>query len=62
MLTPEDRLDILEVVSRADDAATRRDADAYVTLFTEDAILDGQKGVNTTAGAIAPGGRAHLGI
>ena len=44
MLTATDRLDILEVVSRADDAATRRDADAYVTFFTNNALLDGDKG------------------
>jgi ketosteroid isomerase-like protein len=44
MLTAADRLDILEVVTRADDAATRRDAEAYVTFFTDDALLDGEKG------------------
>jgi ketosteroid isomerase-like protein len=44
MLTAVDRLDILDVVTRADDAATRRDADAYVAFFTDDAVLDGDKG------------------
>ncbi len=44
MLTAVDRLDILDVVTRADDAATRRDADAYVAFFTNDAVLDGDKG------------------
>ncbi len=44
MLTDTDRLDIVEVVTRADDAATRRDADAYVALFTDDALLEGDKG------------------
>ncbi len=44
MLTGTDRLDILDVVARADDAATRRDADAYVAFFTDDAVLDGDKG------------------
>jgi ketosteroid isomerase-like protein len=39
-----DRFDILDVVARADGAATRRDADAYVALFTEDAVLDGAMG------------------
>ncbi len=39
-----DRLDILEIVARADNAATRRDADAYVSFFTDDALLDGEKG------------------
>jgi ketosteroid isomerase-like protein len=44
MLTTTDRLDILEVVARADNAATRRDVDAYVSFFTDDAVLDGEKG------------------
>jgi ketosteroid isomerase-like protein len=44
MLADTDRLDILEVVARADDAATRRDADAYVGYFTDNAVLDGDKG------------------
>ena len=43
-LPTADRLDILDVLARADTAATRRDADAYVALFTEDAALDGAKG------------------
>jgi hypothetical protein len=33
-LSDADRLAILEVVTRADNAASRRDADAYVALFT----------------------------
>jgi ketosteroid isomerase-like protein len=44
MLTDTDRLNILDVVTRADDAATRRDSDAYVAFFTDDAVLDGDKG------------------
>lgn len=44
MLTDTDRLDILDVVTRADDTATRHDPDAYVAFFTEDAVLDGDKG------------------
>ncbi len=44
MPTTTDRLDILEVVARADNAATRRDADAYVSFFTDDAVLDGDQG------------------
>jgi ketosteroid isomerase-like protein len=44
MLTDTDRLDIVDVVTRADNAATRRDADAYVAFFTDDALLDGDKG------------------
>jgi ketosteroid isomerase-like protein len=43
-LSTGDRLDILETVSRADWAATNRDRDAYVALFTEDAVLDGSQG------------------
>ena len=45
-MTPSvaDRLAILEVITRADEAASRRDADAYVALFTEDALLDGTQG------------------
>ena len=43
-LPAADRLDILEVVTRADEAASRRDANAYVELFTEDAVLDGTQG------------------
>ena len=44
MLSPIDRLDILEVVARADTAATQRDADAYVSCFTSDAVLEGEMG------------------
>jgi ketosteroid isomerase-like protein len=43
-LSAADRLEILDVVSRADAAATRRDAGAYVSLFTDDAVLDGSQG------------------
>ena len=43
-LSAADRLEILDVITQADDAASRRDADAYVELFTEDAVLDGGQG------------------
>jgi uncharacterized protein (TIGR02246 family) len=43
-LSAADRLAILEVITRADDAASRRDADGYVALFTPDAVLDGTQG------------------
>jgi uncharacterized protein (TIGR02246 family) len=43
-LTAEDRLAILDLVTRADEAATHRDADGYVELFTTDAVLDGDQG------------------
>jgi hypothetical protein len=39
-----DRLDILELLASADDAATRRDVAAYVACFTDDVVLDGGKG------------------
>jgi uncharacterized protein (TIGR02246 family) len=43
-LSAADRLAILDVITRADDAASRRDADAYIALFAEDAVLDGTQG------------------
>jgi ketosteroid isomerase-like protein len=43
-LSVADRLDILDLLIRADSAATRRDVDAYVACFTDDAVLDGSKG------------------
>ena len=43
-LAPADRLEILDVITRADSAASRRDADAYTALFTDDAVLDGTQG------------------
>jgi hypothetical protein len=43
-LPAADRLAILDVIIRADEAASRRDADAYVALFTPDAVLDGAQG------------------
>jgi ketosteroid isomerase-like protein len=43
-MNTDDRLDILELIARADTAATARDADTYVSLFTADAVLDGPTG------------------
>ena len=43
-LSAADQLAIIEVITRADEAASRRDADAYVALFTQDAVLDGTQG------------------
>jgi hypothetical protein len=39
-MTPSaaDRLAILDVITRADEAASRRDADSYVALFAPDAV------------------------
>ena len=48
-LSTADRLEILDVVGRADAAATRRDAEAYAELFTEDAVLDGSQGRHPAA-------------
>ena len=43
-LSDADRLAILDTITRADEAASRRDADAYVALFTHDAVLEGTQG------------------
>lgn len=43
-LSAVDRLEILDVISRADWAASRREAAAYADLFTDDAVLDGAQG------------------
>jgi uncharacterized protein (TIGR02246 family) len=56
-LSAADRLAILDVVTRADEAAGRRDADAYVALFTGDAVLDGAQGRHAGREAL----RASLG-
>ena len=48
-LSAADRLEILDVVGRADAAATRRDADAYAALFTGDGVLDGSQGRHPAA-------------
>jgi hypothetical protein len=49
-LSAADRLDILDLINRADTYATRRDADSYASLFTSDAVLDGAQGVHPAAG------------
>lgn len=43
-LSTEDRLDTLDLLARADDAASARDPRAYVALFSDDAVLDGAEG------------------
>ncbi len=43
-LSTEDRLDALDLLARADDAASARDPRAYVALFSDDAVLDGAEG------------------
>ncbi len=54
-LSAADRLAILDVITRADEAASRRDADAYVALFTEDAVLDGTQGRHVGRQALRSG-------
>jgi SnoaL-like domain len=46
VVTPnaDDRWSILDLITRADDAATRRDVEGYVALFSQDGVLDGEKG------------------
>jgi uncharacterized protein (TIGR02246 family) len=51
-LPAADQLDILDVVTRADEAASRRDADGYAALFTEDAVLDGSQGQHAGRAAL----------
>jgi ketosteroid isomerase-like protein len=43
-LEASDSLDILQLVARADACATARDAEGYVALFTEDAVMEGDMG------------------
>jgi uncharacterized protein (TIGR02246 family) len=43
-LPAADQLAILDVITRADEAASRRDAETYIALFTPDAVLDGTQG------------------
>jgi uncharacterized protein (TIGR02246 family) len=54
-LSAADRLAILDVITRADDAASRRDADGYAGLFTEDAVLDGTQGRHAGREALRSG-------
>ena len=43
-LSASDSIAILQLVARADACASVRDADGYVALFTDDAVMDGDKG------------------
>jgi hypothetical protein len=52
-LSTVDRLDILELLARVDDAATRRDVAAYVDLFSELGVLDGEMGEHHGRQALA---------
>jgi uncharacterized protein (TIGR02246 family) len=43
-LAAADALAILQLVAQADTRATQRDAAGYASLFTEDAVMDGDMG------------------
>jgi|SRR5580658_9637980 ketosteroid isomerase-like protein len=45
-LSTADQMAVLDIVARADMAATRRDIDAYVAFFGEQAVLDGVMGTH----------------
>jgi ketosteroid isomerase-like protein len=44
MLSSDDRLEILDLIIKADNAASDRDVATYVSMFTSDAVMDGEKG------------------
>jgi ketosteroid isomerase-like protein len=70
MLTAADKIGIIELVQRADDAATRRDYDGYVDLYIENGVMEGSQGNYTGKAAIReateavwgrePAGSVHL--
>jgi ketosteroid isomerase-like protein len=43
-LTASDTIAILQLIARADACASARDAGGYTALFTDDALMDGDKG------------------
>jgi uncharacterized protein (TIGR02246 family) len=51
-LPPSDSLEILQLVAQADACASARDADGYVELFTEDALMEGDQGTVHGRGAL----------
>ena len=51
-LSASDSLEILQLVARADACAGARDADGYVELFTEDALMEGDQGTVHGRGAL----------
>jgi hypothetical protein len=55
-----DRLDILDLLASADNAATRRDVTSYVACFTDDAVLDGSMGEHRGKSGHGGGCRADL--
>jgi len=52
-LEAADSLEILQLVARADARATARDAEGYVALFTEDAVMEGEEGSASGRDALA---------
>jgi hypothetical protein len=52
-LSADDRLAITDLITRADDAASRRDVEGYVALFSDDGVLDGEKGEHRGRRALA---------
>jgi hypothetical protein len=52
-LEASDSLEILQLIARADARATARDADGYVALFTEDAVMEGATGSASGRDALA---------
>jgi ketosteroid isomerase-like protein len=51
-ITVEDQLSIHALLTRADDAASNRDVAGYLTLFSDDAVLDGDKGMHQGKAAL----------
>ena len=63
VMNTADRLDILDLIARADTAATAREtADTYISLFTAGAVLDGPTGEVARHRGAAPSRRPHLGL
>ena len=54
-LSDADRLAILDTITRADEAASHRNADDYVAVFTDDAVLDGTQGRHAGREALRAG-------
>jgi ketosteroid isomerase-like protein len=54
-LSTEDRVAILELAARINDAASRRDVTAYLSYFTSDGILEGDMGTLVGQDALRQG-------
>jgi ketosteroid isomerase-like protein len=57
-VSTSDRVEILEILYRADAAASARDVEGYLVLFSDDAVLDGEQGRHVGKAAL----RAALGV